>query len=101
MLKIKELICKMDDTLEEAEWYAKHAKLDKEEYPMIAETYYKLGQEHLNHYMNLHSAVVSIINEHKKTKGEPPVVMTAIWNYEHEKLMDEYNEIKKMLDSFR
>jgi uncharacterized protein Yka (UPF0111/DUF47 family) len=101
MLKIKEIITKMDDTLEEAEWYAKQAKLDKELNPLIAETYYKLGQEHLNHYMSLHNLIVSIITEHRKSKGEPPAVMTAIWNYEHEKLMDDYNEIKRMLDSFR
>lgn len=101
MLKIKELICKMDDTLSESNWYAEHARLDKDTFPIIAETYYKLGQEHLNHYMNLHAAVVSVINEYKKTKGEVPQTMSIIYEYEHGKLMEEYDEIKKKLDSFR
>lgn len=98
MLKIKELIEKMDDTLEEAEFYAVHSKIEKELFPQISEVYYKLSVEHLNHYMLLHSAVVSVINEYKKTKEEVPHTMNIIWNYEHEKLIEHYNEIKKMLE---
>lgn len=101
MLLIKEIIEKMDDTLEEAEFYAIHAKHLKETHPSIADTYYKLGQEHLSHYMSLHTAVVSIINEYRRSKGEPPANMVAIWDFEHKKLIDEYEEIKKMLESYR
>lgn len=101
MLLIKEIIEKMDDTLEEAEFYAVHAKHHKEMHPNLADTYYKLGQEHLAHYMSLHTAVVAIINEHRRTKGEPPANMLAIWDFTHKKLIEEYEEIKKMLDSYR
>jgi hypothetical protein len=101
MLIIKEVIEKMDDTLCEAEWYAVHAKHHKETMPMLADIYYKLGQEHLAHYMSLHTGVVSIINEHRRTKGEPPPTMSVLWDYEHKKLIEEYEEIKKMLDSYR
>lgn len=48
--------------------------------------------------MSLHTAVVQIINEYRRQKGEPPKEMTIIWNYEHEKLIEEYEDIKKSID---
>lgn len=97
MLIMKEVIDKMDDTLEEAEFYALHHKIHKESMPILADIYYKLAQDHLAHYLSLHNGVVAIINDYRRTKGEPPANMTAIWSYEHEKLVEEYEEIKKML----
>ena len=64
------------------------------------------GNTFVGHYINdysevLNTAVVAIINEHRRTKGEPPANMLAIWDFTHKKLIEEYEEIKKMLDSYR
>jgi hypothetical protein len=101
MLIIKEIIGKMDDTLCEADFYAKNAHHYKDTHPILADTYYKLGNDHLAHYMSLHTAVVAIINDHRRTKGEPPATMAAIWDYEHKKLIEDYEDIKKMLEHYR
>lgn len=69
----------MKDTMDEAEDYVSEARLIKEEHPNLFTTYIKLAEEHLQHYMSLHNAVVLIINDYKKTKGEPPETMKIIW----------------------
>ena len=95
---MKDIICHMSDTMEEAEDYVAEARLIKDEHPQLFSTYLKLAEEHLKHYMSLHTAVVQIINEYRRQKGEPPKEMTIIWNYEHEKLIEEYEDIKKSID---
>jgi len=35
----------------------------------------------------LHDAVVTLIEAHRKEKGEPPAPMMAIYNYMHERQM--------------
>jgi hypothetical protein len=97
MLVIKDVIDKMCDTLEEAEYYAKNAHHYKDSYPTLAETYYKLGNEHLAHYMSLHTSVVTLINDYRRTKGEPPVAMAAVWDYKHKEFIEDYEEMSKIL----
>jgi predicted metal-dependent HD superfamily phosphohydrolase len=95
---MKDIICHMKDTMDEAEDYVSEARLLKEEHPNLFNTYIKLAEEHLQHYMSLHSAVVMIINDFKRLKGEPPAVMKAIWDYEHERLVEEYEDIRKAIE---
>lgn len=42
----------------------------------------------------LHSAVVKIIDNYKKTHGEPPAPMLAVYEYLHEKSIDEVKEVR-------
>lgn len=95
---MKDIINHMCDTMEEAENYVSEARLIKEDYPSLFSTYIKLAEEHLQHYMSLHTAVVAIINEYRRTKGEVPPTMKIIYDYEHEKLTEEFEDIKKAID---
>lgn len=84
----------MNDTLEEAHEYYRDYIIYKDEYPTLAATALDMAKTHLELYSKWHNVVVSMINEYKKTKGEPPTTMKEMWNYNHEKLMDEYAKLK-------
>jgi uncharacterized protein Yka (UPF0111/DUF47 family) len=95
---MKDIISHMSDTMNEAEDYLSEARLIKEEYPTLFNTYIKLAEEHCQHYLSLHTAVVAIINDYRRNKGEVPPTMKAIYDYEHERLMEEFEDLKKGID---
>ena len=84
---IKQLVTKIDDELEDAEEYINCAYKYKERYPSLADTFYKLSVEEMNHMALLHAQVVNIINEYKKT-NEVPSAMQAVYDYLHERQID-------------
>lgn len=95
MKVIKDVIKHMDDSLDEAHCYYKEYVIYKEEFPKFASLSLELAKEHLDIYMKLHNIVVLTINEYKyKSKTEIPAEMKAVWNYEHEKLTEEYDKLK-------
>lgn len=98
---IKDLIEKMDDTLEEVECYADKAILLREEHKSLADTYNKVGEMHIQIYDILHKQVVSLIDENKKSGVQPPPEMLAIWNYEHEKLVEEFTKAKYKIEEYK
>jgi rubrerythrin len=91
----------IDDELEGAENYAKAALELKDSHPDLARALYSLSQQEMEHMGILHNHVVNIINEYKKTKGEPPAAMMAVYDYVHEKQIDEAAEIKNLQAMFQ
>ena len=55
----------------------------------------------MSHVDKLHGAVVTLINESKAKGEEPPAHMMAIYEYEHEKIMEEATEIKVMQEMYK
>ena len=97
---LKDLIKKADDTLDEIEWYAEKAHHLRTENKSLADTYIKIAEMHIDIYKQLHEQMVALIDEEKR-KGVPvPAVMTAIWEYEHEKLVKEFAATKIMIDEY-
>jgi rubrerythrin len=90
---IKQLVTKIDDELEDAEKYIDCAYKVKDKYPSLADVYYKLSIEEMNHMTILHAQVVNIINEYKKT-NEVPVAMQAVYDYLHDKQIEWSTKIK-------
>lgn len=99
---IKHLVEDIQEELEGAEHYAKLATQYKEDDRTLADTYAKLANVELDHVNALHEQVVRIIKEWKATSGkETPAPMQAVWDWEHEKMVDTESRIKTMLSMYR
>ena len=81
--------------------YIKSASKYKTEYPQIANMYYEMSLTEMTHVDKLHGSVVSLINEMKAKGVEIDPKMMAIYEYEHNKAMEEATEIKVMQEMFK
>lgn len=55
-----------------------------------------LSSEEMRHMQMLHNQVTKIIENYRKNNGEPPVEMTAVYDYLHEKFIEEAKEVKML-----
>ena len=98
---IEELSDKIADEIECAEQYAKCALMHKEDSPQLAETYYKIASEKMAHMNLLHAQVVSIIDDYRKKKGEPPEGMKVLYDILHRKHIEHAAAVKGMLALYK
>lgn len=73
----------IDEELHDAEKYIKRALEVKQDYPEVAELMNMLSGEEMRHMQMLHNQVVKLIDNYRKTEGEPPASMLAVYDYLH------------------
>lgn len=101
MKKIQELSEMIEEEIEDAIKYAKCALDNKETNPSLAETFYKLSNEELGHMQALHSQVVTIIDEYRKSNGEPPEAMLMLYDIMHKKHIANAATAKGLLSLYK
>lgn len=101
MKEIKELCEMIEEELEGAENYAKHALKLKDTSPMLAKTFYDISMDEVKHVNMLHEEVKKMIETHRKEKGEPPQPMQAVYEYLHQKHVDQAAHIKVLQAEYR
>lgn len=101
MKEVKVLMEHIEDEVQDARTYAKLALEYRDEDHETAEVFYKLSCEEMDHMNRLHKAVVRIIDEHRRTKGEPPADMMAVYRYLHKRAMDEAEEVEVVQAMYR
>ena len=94
MKKIKHLVEQIREELHDAEKYAEASLKNKNDDSALSSVYRQLAEQKLEHSHILHAQVVRVIREHE---GEPPAVMQAIWNWEHEQIIKEEHAVKMLL----
>lgn len=62
---------------------------------------YELSVEELGHSERLHERVVSKIEKYKRENGEPPKEMMALYNYIHEKMIEDKTKVVIMQELFK
>lgn len=98
---IKELEEMISEELEGAEHYAKCAIRYKLEYPMLADVLYEISTQEMRHVNMLHDEVAKLIKVYRDEHGEPPGMMKAVYDYLHEKHIDEAKEVKILQSQYR
>ena len=101
MKLIKKIVEQIDKEIEAAQDYADCALNHKDDSRELTELYIKLSSAELEHSDWLHAHAVRIIERYRMEKGEAPVEMKAIWEYEHQKHMKQVAKVRIMLDMAR
>ena len=101
MKELKEIIGDIGESLENAECYAKEAVKHKEQFPALASTYARIAQDELNHVDMLHRHAVEMIESKERSWAEVPASMRDVWEWEHEKQIDEAADVRRLLDMYK
>lgn len=101
MKLIEELEELIDEEISDVKKYAKMAVELKDNHPSLAQTLYNLSVQEDSHHAALHTEVVKIIEEHKRTKGEPPAAMMAVYNFMHKRHIDRMADAKRYQDLYK
>lgn len=98
---IKELVEMIEEELEGAENYALCALKYKEEHPALANVLYEISTQEMRHVTILHDEVTKVIKAHRDKHGAPPVAMQSVYDWQHEKQIEQAKEIKILQNQFR
>ena len=95
---IKKLSKKIEEETQDAENYAKCALKYKDDYPSLSRLFYTLSTEETDHANRLHGAAVELIKAYRDEHGDPPAPMQAVYDYLHEKQIEEAAEVMAVMD---
>ena len=101
MKLIKMLEDRISDEISDVKLYAKMAAELKDEHPGLAQTLYTISTQEDGHQGMLHAEVVKIIEAHRRSHGEPPAAMMAVYEYLHKKHIDELAEARRYQDIYK
>ena len=101
-MKIIELLSEhIEDELEDACTYAHLALEYKDTDPELATVFYKLSGEEMNHMEMLHKRVVAAIEGYKRTNGEAPEGMKALYDFVHKREIKKAEEVANLQGIFK
>lgn len=98
---IKHIVEDIREEMEGAEHYAKMATKYKDEDRALADCYVKMAETEMGHVNNLHDHAVRLIKASKASGVETPVSMQAVWDWEHDKMIDTMARVKSLLNTYR
>ena len=101
MKLIKELSERIGEEIGDARTYINLALKYKDGRRALADVFAQLSAEEMKHMSMLHAEAVKVIDEYRRTSGDPPPAMQAVYDYLHEKHMQEAAEVKAAQAMYR
>ena len=98
---IKELEELIEDEIHDVKKYAKMAATVKADHPSLAQVLYTISTQEDAHQAAIHTEVVKIIEEYKRTKGEPPAAMMAVYEFMHKRHIENMAEARRYQDVYK
>lgn len=98
---IKKLEDLIEDEICDIKKYAKMAAELKEEHPALAQVLYNISTQEDAHQAALHVEVIKIIENHRRTHGQPPAEMMAVYEYIHNRHIEKHAEAKRYQDIYK
>ena len=99
---IKDISKDIEKEIDRAECYAKKALKYKTMYPLTADHYFKAANNAIVEITsNLHAAVIELIDNYKKEKGNPPADMLRLYDILHEIHIEHLAAVKGMLSLYK
>lgn len=98
---IKTLASYIDEELGDSQKYAKKALCYKTENPQLAQLFYQLSIEEMDHMNRLHSEVEKIIAKHMESGDETPGGMKLAYEILHNRAIEWAKEIKMLQSMYR
>lgn len=93
MTEIKLLMEHIDGEIKDAACYAKLALEYKDRDKELADLFYRLSGEELDHMSRLHAQVVRLIDGQRRTGAEVPEAMMAVYEFLHKRDIDKTAEV--------
>lgn len=103
-MKIIEKLSRMiEEEIHDAEKYIRCALEYKDDKEMrdVAEMFARLANEEMAHMNLLHNQVVALIDNYRKTNGEPPENMRMLYDILHTKHIDDAAIVKAMISMYK
>lgn len=98
---IKIVAQKIEEEMHDAEEYAKLSYQYQLEYPDLADVFLTLSRQEVTHANMLHTQAERLIKAYRDSGKETPPAMQAVYDWEHEKMIDNMARIKMMQDMIR
>ena len=101
MKAIKTLVDNMRDEMHDASKYADLALKNKDDDRELSSMYMELAKQELDHSDKEHAQAVRLINRFRDSGKTVPEAMQAVWDWEHEKLIEDRKAVEITLDLAR
>lgn len=92
---------RIDEELNDANYYVVTATEYKDTYPTLAKHMFNLSLQEMEHAKILHDCVVNLIAEHREKHGEPPASMMAVYEYLHKKQIEKTADIRMLQSLYK
>lgn len=101
MQLIKKLEDIIEDEIHDVKKYAKLAAEVKKDNPSLAQVFYTISTQEDSHQAALHAEVVKMVEAYRREHGQPPAPMMAVYDYLHQKHIEEMAEARRYQELYK
>ena len=101
MKVIQDLEELIEEEIHDVKKYAKMAAELKQDHPALAQVLYTISTQEDGHQAALHSEVVKIIENYRKTHGDPPAAMMAVYDFMHKRSIDKLADARRYQEVYK